>query len=305
MDQPKGKIIYKIVHILKRATGGIKQRPMLHLFSTLTLAAAFLSFAATLTVAQNLNSLIDGWVGNSEMTVYLKSDTSEANLEKLRIAISEINGVDNVISTTSQEAREQFSKDLDAFSKNSVVLPQAAFPASIDIHLSNNFAQSPSKRHNLASRLTKVNMVEEVELYDDWFTRLSAMSTMGKTAAWGLGILAAIVAILVVAGTVRQGVTARRREISVMRFVGATDHYVRMPFLLEGAMEATIAMGIALVSLSYIMNHLVIVMGDIMPLLGGNSIIRLDTEWFIYLFAGGILAGVLGARLSLGKLENL
>ena len=239
------------------------------------------------------------------MTVYLKSDTSEANLEKLRIAISEINGVDNVISTTSQEAREQFSKDLDAFSKNSVVLPQAAFPASIDIHLSNNFAQSPSKRHNLASRLTKVNMVEEVELYDDWFTRLSAMSTMGKTAAWGLGILAAIVAILVVAGTVRQGVTARRREISVMRFVGATDHYVRMPFLLEGAMEATIAMGIALVSLSYIMNHLVIVMGDIMPLLGGNSIIRLDTEWFIYLFAGGIFAGVLGARLSLGKLEDL
>ena len=62
-----------------------------------------------------------------------------------------------------------------------------------------------------------------------------------------------------------------------MRFVGATERYVRTPFLIEGALEATLAMGVALISLDYVMDHVDAVMGGIMPLLGGGTILRLDT----------------------------
>ncbi len=300
----QGKPIYRLAHILLRAAGGYRRRPWMHVVSLFTLAAAFLSFTATLTVALNLNELIGGWVGSSEMTVYLKADTSEEEMTRLKNAVLAIDGVQNVSFTSSDEARGKFARDLGTYGDVGASLPKSAFPASLDIHLSDQLTHSREGRHQLAARLSKVNMIEEVELYDDWFERLSAMSTMGRTAAWGLGVLAAIVAILVVAATVRTGVSARRREISVMRFVGATQMYVRLPFLIEGAVEATIAMLLALLALHYMMNHVDTVLGSIMPLLGGGRILRLESTVLLYLVLGGCLAGLIGARLSLQKLED-
>lgn len=304
MEQPQGKMVHKLTHILLRAASGVRRRPWLHVFSIFTLSAAFLSFAATLTVAVNLNELIGGWVGNSEMTVYLKDGTTNAEMKKLTNAILAIDGVEKVHGTTKEAARINFAKDLGAYGDIGSSLPQSAFPASLDIYLSDALTQSKEGRSQLAARLTKVNMIEEVEMYDDWFNRLSAMSTMGRTAAWGLGLLAAVVAILVVAATVRTGVSARRKEISVMRFVGATQRYVRLPFLIEGAAEATAAMLLALLSLHYLMEHVEGVLGSIMPLLGGGSIIRLESSILTYMVIGGLLAGLIGARISLRKLEE-
>ncbi|MBN2715949.1 MAG: FtsX-like permease family protein [Deltaproteobacteria bacterium] len=304
MEPMQGKTIFRVAHILLRAVSGFRRRPWLHAVSLFTLAAAFLSFAATLTVALNLNHLIGGWVGNSEMTVYLKDDTSDAEITQLKNAVRAIDGVQKVQVTTKARAREKFAKDLGAYGDIGSTLPKSAFPASLDIYLSDQLSRDRDSRHQLAARLSKVNMIDEVELYDDWFERLSAMSTMGRTAAWGLGLLAAVVAILVVAATVRTGVSARRKEISVMRFVGATQAYVRLPFLIEGAVEATLAMLLALLSLHYLMNHVDSVLGSIMPLLGGGSIIRLQSTILFSLIVGGFLAGLLGARLSLRKLEE-
>ena len=302
---PQGKAIYRLAHILLRAVGGYRRRPWMHFISVFTLAAAFLSFAATLTVALNLNTLIGGWVGSSEMTVYLKTDTDEQAMAQLKNAVLAIDGVEKVSLTSSGEAREKFARDLGTYGDVGSSLPRSAFPASLDIYLSDALTHSRDGRHQLAARLSKVNMIDEVELYDDWFERLGAMSTMGRTAAWGLGILAAMVAILVVAATVRTGVSARRREITVMRFVGATQAYVRLPFLIEGAVEATLAMVLALISLHYMMNHVDAVLGSIMPLLGGGNIIRLGSTTLLYLVMGGCLAGIIGARLSLRKLEEV
>ena len=304
MEHPQGKAIYRLTHILLRAISGYRRRPWLHFFSLFTLAAAFLSFAATLTVALNLNQLIGRWVGNSEMTVYLREGTGESEMAQLKDAVLAIDGVKDVNVTTKETARKNFARDLGAYGDIGSTLPQSAFPASLDIYLSDKLTRNREGRHQLAARLSKVNMIEEVELYDDWFERLSAMSTMGRTAAWGLGILAAIVAILVVAATVRTGVSARRKEISVMRFVGAAQLYVRLPFLIEGAVEATMAMLLALISLHYMMNHVDSILGSIMPLLGGGNIIRLESTILISLILGGCLAGLFGARLSLRKLEE-
>ncbi|MBN2804348.1 MAG: hypothetical protein JXR91_14730 [Deltaproteobacteria bacterium] len=304
MNTSESKTVFKIFHILKRATGGFRQRPLLHFFSTITLAAAFLSFAATLTVAINLNSLIDKWTGTTLITVYLKNGTNDKELEKLKIAVLKIEGVESASSVTSKEAKQKFIKDLSSFSDSAGALSNDSFPASIDINLSKEFSSSEVKRKELAARLSKVNMIDDVELYNDWFSRLKAIGQMGHLAAWGLGLLAAIVSILVVAATIRQGVTSRKKEISVMRFVGATETYVKMPFLLEGAVESLIAMILALISLNYLMNYIISSLRTIMPLLGGNTILRINSTLMFYLLAGGILAGLTGAVISLRNIKK-
>jgi cell division protein FtsX len=80
---------------------------------------------------------------------------------------------------------------------------------------------------------------------------------------------------------------------------------VRLPFLIEGAFEATFAMIIALVSLHFLMNHIDVLLKDLFPLLGGGNIVRLTFSILVYLILGGFIAGLTGARLSVKKLESI
>ena len=133
--------IHQVAHILRRAFGGIRRRPWLHALSVVTLAAAFLSFAATLTAARNLDSLLERWVGTAEITVYLEEGAGSRELDKLAGALASIDGVDRVDSVTPTQARERFAEDLGAFGDMAGSISEAAFPASIDVHLAPKLAR--------------------------------------------------------------------------------------------------------------------------------------------------------------------
>ena len=88
-------------------------------------------------------------------------------------------------------------------------------------------------------------------------------------------------------------------------FIGATDRYVRLPFLIEGAAEAALAMGIALAILSVVMGRLEIAFGDVLPLIGAGSLQRLSGGAMLMLLVGGCAAGAAGAALTLRRLEEV
>jgi len=297
--------MHRALHIVRRAFSGMRRRPWMHALSVMTLAASFLSFAATLTVARNVDSLLTHWLGGAELTLYIRDGAAPEETARLASAISEIDGVRAADVVEPREARDRFAKDMGALGEMAAALPATAFPTAVDISLHGSLAHSPPARRALAARLGAVQIVEEVELYDDWFDRLAAASLVGRLAAFGLGALALIVAILVVAAAVRTSVGARRREIEVMRFIGATDGYVRLPFLIEGAVEAALAMGIALVALNALMGQLDGALADVLPLVGGGGLARLGLASTVALLVGGLAAGTAGAALTLRRIEEV
>ncbi|MCP4606654.1 MAG: hypothetical protein GY847_40130 [Proteobacteria bacterium] len=296
---------HRLIHLFMRAVDGIRRRPWLHLLSLFTLTAAFLSFLATLTAALNLDNLLARWVGSAEMTAYLVEDASENELGRLKEAISGIDGVYRVETVAPFDARTRFVNELGVFGDMARTLPEAVFPASIEIHLNGALSRNPEARRALASRLEKVEMIEEVELYDDWFERLSALTLIGRLATWGLGLIAFAVAILVVTAVVRAGVNARSREIEVLGLIGATRRYVRFPFLLEGAIEATSAMLLALAALHFLNNSVQELAGELMPLIGAAEFMRLTPTAVLMLLAGSALVGLAGAGISLRGLVRV
>jgi len=291
--------IHRFYHLLLRAVNGISRRPWLHLLSLFTLAAAFLSFIATLNAAINLDHFLARWVGSAELTVYLGESASKTDLNRLAAAISETQGVARVTPTTPKEARARFVSDLGSFGDMARALPNAAFPSSIDVHLNRAFSRNIEARRALAKRISQVEMVKEVELYDDWFERLSALTLVGRIASFGLGLIALIVAILVVTAVIRIGVNARSKEIEMLGLVGATDRYVHAPFLIEGIIETVMAMLIALLSLHFLTNSAQKLAGDLMPLIGADTLLRLSPTTIFLLLVGSALVGLGGARISL------
>ncbi|MDD5308204.1 MAG: permease-like cell division protein FtsX [Deltaproteobacteria bacterium] len=297
--------MHKVTHLLKRAIDGLRQRPWLHALSMATLAAAFLSFAATLTAAVNLDGLLARWIGAAELTVYIKDGTSVDETARLTQALGALDGVSGTEIVSPKTARDRFAADMGAYGDMARTLPESAFPASIDVRLDSRRARDQAVRHALAGRIGRLAVVDEVEVYDDWFGRLSALSLVGRLAAWGLGLLALLVAVLVVAATVRAGVFARRREIEVLKLSGATDRYVRLPFLLEGGLEATAAMALALLALDLIMGRVQDLAGDLVPLLGLFGFAKLGPTIVLALIAGSLLAGLGGAHLTLRRLKEI
>lgn len=297
--------VYRISYMLKRAVSGFRRRPWLHLLSAFTLAAAFASFGATFVAARNLENLLERWVGSAEITVYLRQNADPSDAQRLSEAVASLEGVREVEITGAIEARETLASYLGEGGEMARDLPLEAFPSSVDVFLAGERADDPRSRQQLAARLAEVDLVQEVEVYDEWFDRLFALSSVGRAAVWGLGLLALVVAVLVTAATVRAGVGARRREIRVLRFFGATEHYVRLPFLLEGALEATAAMGLALLLLELGLERVERLAGEILPLIGGGELVGLTATTTAALLTGGLVAGLLGAGLSLRRIEEV
>lgn len=297
--------MHRVLHVVRRTFSGMRRRPWMHALSVVTLAASFLSFAATLTAARNVDALLARWLGGAELTLYVRDGVPAEEVARLAAAITEIDGVRAADVIAPQEARDRFAADLGALGDIAVALPSTAFPTAIDVSLGGALAHSPPGRRALAARLGAVRGVEEVELYDDWFDRLAAASLVARLAAFGLGALALVVAVLVVAAAVRTSVSARRREIEVLRFIGATDGYVRLPFLIEGAIEAALAMGLALALLAALMAQLDGALADVLPLVGVGGLTRLGGAATIALLIGGLAAGTFGAALTLRRIEEV
>src|SRR5207248_738678 len=98
----------------------------------------------------------------------------------------------------------------------------------------------------LADQVSNVGGVAEVDYGREWVDRLEALGSALRGFGSASLLLLALAALLVVANTIRLAVYARRDEIEIMKLVGATDGYVRAPFLLEGALQGLIGAAIAL-----------------------------------------------------------
>ncbi len=293
-----------LISLLKRATDGVRRRPWLHALSICTLFSTFLCFALTMAVARNLDHFIARWVGGAELTVYVKDGVLPSDVDRLIAALAETKEIERADRITEERARQILAKEMGEYGDMVLSLPQSAFPLSVEVRLKAAYAADADARKHLAERISALSMVEKVDLYDEWFSKLSALSAVGRTVSWGLGLSALVVAMLVISATVRSGIAARAREIEVLSLVGATERYIRFPFLLEGALEAAMAMALAVLCLEMILSKAAVALLGVMPFIGAGSLSGFSREVSLVLIAAGAAAGMLGSRLSLNSVRK-
>jgi len=106
--------------------------------------------------------------------------------------------------------------------------------------------RDPDHVREVALRVRALEFVEEVRYGREWIEKLHAIRNMATIAGIGLGATFAAVAIVIIGATIRMMVLARAPEIAIMRLVGATDGYIRRPFLLDGLLKGIVGGGLAL-----------------------------------------------------------
>lgn len=205
--------------------------PLQSLMTWLVLAIALALPAALFVVFSNLQQLGDAWEDSSEISVYVKSGLDDSQAQALRMRLAQRVDVANVVHITPAQALEEFKAGsglgglLDQLKENPLPAVMLVTPAP---------AQTPEQLAQLQQQIAAEPQVAEVQLDLLWLQRLHQFISIAERFVMALALLLVLGVLLVIGNTIRMAIEARRDEILVTKLVGATDAYVRRPFLYTG-----------------------------------------------------------------------
>jgi cell division transport system permease protein len=241
-------------------------------------------------------ALIASWGAQPSVTVYLRSGASEVQGKALADAVRAQEPDIEVIYVSPAKALERLRAQLGDLGGALDGLPANPLPPSVELT-----PRDSADARALAVRLSRLPGVVDVDYGREWLDRLEALGrAMGSFGAGGL-LVVLTAALLVVVNTIRLAVYVRRDEIEIMKLVGATDTYVRMPFLLEGALQGIIGSLLALGGLLAAQKILLPRAAAAFAFAAGAAAPKLATPQAVLLVALGGLVGLCGSYLAVAK----
>lgn len=231
-----------------RAWRGGKADWKLHALSAFSLAVAFVCLASALLVVVNLDEVRHRWARAGRASVYLRDGATDEMVSDLRKALEQTPGVTAVRFVSPSDARhEVVTDDSDAAL---AALPPDAFPASIEVDMASTLSDVDVQ--TMTMNMKKLPVVESVETYQRYTDKLQGLLQAGLVGGLVLALVVLAAVVSVVASTVRLALQRRRVEVDVMRLVGATEQYVRRPFVIEGCVVGAVGAAAAVVILGVI-----------------------------------------------------
>ncbi len=278
-----------------RALRGVRQQMGTQMLSMATVALAMFCLAGAMLLVENAGALVRRWGAPVKVTVYLTDGASSESVEALRSALAALPEVEVARYVSPSDARTALGVDSDPTVSGA---PVDLFPATIELRLT-PAAVSASRVASVAERVRRLPMVADVETYRGFTERLRGLLVSGRAAAGvvALGVLLSVLAV--VSNTVKMSLSARMREIEVLRLVGATRAYIRTPFLLEGAIVGGVGALAAIVTLAVVFVLLRSQFEQTLGLALGLRPVFLSSGVLLGLIAGGGSVGAAGSAVAL------
>ena len=227
---------------LRTAVTAFRRAPLLSILSITTIAFSLFAFGLFGLVALNIRKALEKVEERVEIRAFI---ADKAPMEVVAAAADEIAKypeVSRVDLVTQQQALERAKRELGEFKD---VFEFEFLPASLDIKLKPGY-RDPATVRRVAARLRDYEFVDDVRFGEEWITQLYRLRNIAGVAGAVLGLAFAGVAVIIIGATIRMAVLARAREISIMRLVGATDGFIRQPFLIEGSIKGILGGVLAL-----------------------------------------------------------
>lgn len=231
---PPLPVIYLQQH-LQAALAAASRLRATPLHSALT--AAVIGIAIALPVAfwltlDNLGEALGGWEdGAPQISLFLQHTTSNDELQQLAMQLERDGRVAAVEPLTAEQALAEFrdQTELDAALE---LLDENPLPPVLIVTVAAHL--QPHQVSELAKRLAQRTPIERMRLDQEWVERLHALMVLSERALWTLAVLLTIAVVLVTGNTIRLTIENRREEIEIIKLIGATNGFVRRPFLYEG-----------------------------------------------------------------------
>ena len=222
----------------RRARRGMLREWRLHALSVFSLAVAFVCLGAALLVLTNLRAIEERWAHAGRASIYLKDNAAAQDVESLKSALAAVPIVKSVRYVSATQARTEFGQKETGPRGELAALPVEAFPASIEIEVRSDVTDAEIA--DVVAKLRQLPAVDDVETYQAWTERLGRLIRGGVAAAALLALVVFASVLAVVGSTIRLALQRRRTEVEVLKLVGATDRFIKGPFLVEGMSQGAL-----------------------------------------------------------------
>ena len=273
---------------LREALRAFQRAPVLSALSITTIAFSLFAFGLFGLVAINLRAALQQVEDRVEVRGFVAVGTPP---EATSAAVGDVALFPEVLSVrlvTEAQALERARRELGEFDD---VFEAGLLPSSIEIRMRPG-ASDPETVRAVAKRLESYDFIDDVRYGEEWVEKLYRLRAIATTAGIALGVTFALVAVIIIGSTIRMAVLARTREIHIMRLVGATDAFIRAPFLIEGFLKGALG-GLLALLMTYLTYEIV-----------GRFVLRatyFDGSLAVAGVAAGALIGLLGSAVSVGR----
>jgi cell division transport system permease protein len=234
---------------VREALLAFRRAPLLSALSVTTIAFSLFVLGLFGLVAVNLRQALQGVAERVEIVAYLLPGTP---IETITTAEQDIEAFPEVASAdyvSEDSALARARRELVEFRDLLRELESNPLPGSIEVKLKPGY-QDAAHVNAVADRLRGFTFVNDVRYGKDWVEKLDRLRGLAAAVGLVVGAAFAVVAVIIIGTTIRMAVLQRSREIAIMRLVGATDGFIRRPFLLQGALKGLLG-GLVAVGLSY------------------------------------------------------
>ena len=229
----------------REAVIAFRRAPLLSALGVTTIAFSLFAFGLFGLVALNLRNALRQVEERVEIRAFIADGTP---VEAVATAAGDVGAFPEVRSATIVSKEDALARAREELGEFSDVFESAFLPASIEVRLKDGF-RDPRTVQAIADRMSVYPFVDDVRFGEEWVAKLYRLRTLATVAGIALGLAFAAVAVIIIGATIRMAVLARSPEIQIMRLVGATDWFVRLPFLIEGLVKGVLGGVLALVLL--------------------------------------------------------
>ncbi|WP_396218770.1 cell division protein FtsX [Gemmatimonas sp.] len=265
-----------------------KRAPLLAVLGITTIAFSLFAFGLFGLVAINIKAALLEIEDRVEIRAFLTDGAPDAQVLELMQGISKLPQVADVGYVSPDSALQRARAELEEFRD---VMDGAMLPGSVELRLKEG-ARDPESMQMISRRLQTYPVVEEVRYGREWVEKLYRIRNIAGIAGSVLGSVFALVAVIIIGSTIRMAILARTKEIEIMRLVGATNTFVRLPYLIDGTLKG-LAGGAIAALLSWAAVQLVS-----MNLMGAQFFSAQQVA--LGIAAGGLL-GLVGSWVSVGR----
>jgi cell division transport system permease protein len=279
------------MYALREALSAFRRAPVLTGLSAAMIALSLFVIGLFGLAAHNVREAIQGIEARVEVVAYLRDDAAQNVVQAATEEITRFPEVREVRYVSRAEALAIARRELDELSNIFGTLETNPLPASLEISLQPGQSGADAVR-SVAQRVEQLPLVEEVRYGADWVDKIFVLRRIAAIATLTLGVGFAAVAALIIGAAIRMAVFARRDEILIMRLVGATDGFIRRPFVVEGMLTGIVGAMLAIAATRGVFRVL------------SGSVVQLTwipLPWLFAGLAGGAIVGLAASMVAVRR----
>lgn len=287
-----------IRYFVRQAMRNMVENRLVHLIGLGTMVIAFLMFDAFILIFVNLNSWTQEQGRSLTMSIYFKGEPERAVIENIKkellqypVSITDFISKDDALKSLRKQLGEKAGL-LDGLGENPL-------PASLEIVLSRDVS-GDSLPYELKTRLERIHGIDEVQYSQEWVERFQAIMGAVKIIGLVFGGLLFLAALFIITNTVKLTIYSRKDEIEILKLVGATNRFVKIPFLIEGSIQGFLGGSVALIVL-FLVYVVIITKVDLSIGFASLDIIFLSPQFILLLLLMSSIIGFIGSTVSLGR----